>query len=187
MAPCVLSLPLDCCFVVYMVDCACAHAENNITCLTLPFFLVLHRRVHTRNTQTHTPFLRRTCVLHSLSLELPWCGHWVALRLLIIVVLWQLSLSGSTLPPSFLPLSFSPSCANWSCLYHPPFFPVHPSISRPNPHPFFFLLQRDGCLFLVRKPSCHISGAKGGFRRVFGEAEGLSRCLQRFELGPLLM
>lgn len=76
-----------------------------------------------------------------------------------------------------LPLSTPPA----------PFFPVHPSISRPNPHPFFFLLQWDGCLFLVCKPSCHISGAKGGFRRVFGEAEGLSRCLQRFELGPLLM
>lgn len=46
-------MPLECCFVVCMVFCACVYVENNITWLTKPF-LSTDRRAHMRHAQTHT-------------------------------------------------------------------------------------------------------------------------------------
>lgn len=178
--PCALCLQPDCCYAVCVMDCACAHTEDNITCLTLPFFffLVLHRRVHTRSTQTHTlPFLgghvfRTACHYSCLDVVTGW--HWGFLLLSFYDNFHSLALS--CLPPFFpfpsLLLSFV--CALVLCTLSvslPTFHSISQSPLCPNPHPSFFPLQRDGCcLFAVCKPSCHISWAKAGFRRVFVEA-----------------
>lgn len=171
-AACVHCVPVDCCFVVCMMDCACAHAENNIARLTKPFLLALHRRAHTRHAQTHTHSLAQADMCSAqpvITAALMWSlGGTEASYYCRFMTTFTLLLYSTPSLPASLPLSFPPSCVPWSCLY-PPFFPVRPSVSCcPNPHPFLLLLQWDACLFLVCKPSWHIPRAKGGYKSVFG-------------------
>lgn len=180
-----LCLQPDGCSVVCAMDCACAHAENNITCLTQPFFslfflfLVPHRRVHTRSTQTHTHSLSQADMCSAqpvITAALMWSlGGTEASYYCRFMTTFTLGLLPA-LPPFFpFPLSFSPSCARWSCAHSPPPTPLStPSLRLPFVQTHIHLSSRRygtaAVCLQCAKPSCHISGAKTGFRRVFREA-----------------
>lgn len=155
----------DGCSVVCAMDCACAHAENNITCLTLPFFsfsffFLCRTEGCTRVAHKHTHSLSQADMCSAqpvITAALMWSlGGTEAsyyCRFMTTFTLWLLP----ALPPFFpFPLSFSPSCARRSCAHSSPTLPtfhsIPPSPLRPNPHPSFFPLQRNGCcLFAVCK------------------------------------
>lgn len=172
----------DGCSVVCAMDCACAHAENNITCLTRPFFPFFlfffwcRTEGCTRVAHKHT---------HSLS-QADMCS---AQPVITAALMWSLGgteasyycrfMTTFTLwpsPLSFLSLSLSLPCVHAGPVHTlPPPSPLSaPSLRLSSVQTHIHLSSRCNgtaavCLQCA-KPSCHISGAKTGFRRVFGEA-----------------
>lgn len=134
------SVPVDWCFVVFMMESACAHAENNIARLTKPFLRACHTQTHALPCSGGHVFCT---VCHYGSLDVVTGWHWGFLELLFYDNFHSFSL-----------LSLA--------IFHvyPDPASTTPSLFSPNPHPFLLLLQWDACLFLVHKPSWQNSFSK---------------------------